>query len=194
MPATAGTTSAVVVPVKSFTEAKSRLGVALNPTQRARLARDMTASVLSAGRPLPCFVVCGSADVAAWAVGNGAGVIWHRPDGLNEAARFALARLADDGFDRVVIAHGDLPLATDLAHLATDDGVTIVTDRHGGGTNVLSLPATTDFTFRYGPGSAAAHQAEAVRLGLRTRIVSDDRLGWDVDVINDLVALPPTGL
>ena len=36
---------------------------------------------------------------------------------------------------------------------------------------------------------AAAHQTEAQRLGLELRVVPDERLGWDVDVPEDLAVL-----
>ena len=66
------------------------------------------------------------------------------------------------------------------------DGVTIVPDRRGDGTNVLALPTAAPFVFAYGTGSARRHQAEAERLGLPVRVVPDDALGWDIDTPDDL--------
>jgi 2-phospho-L-lactate guanylyltransferase (CobY/MobA/RfbA family) len=86
-----------------------------------------------------------------------------------------------------VVAHADLPLATDLAWLADVDGVTLVPDRHGDGTNVASVPTGRGFTFAYGPASCSLHEAEAHRLGLAVQVVPDERLGWDVDRPEDLV-------
>ncbi len=58
-PAVSATTSAaVVVPVKAFGEAKVRLAGALDPGERARLARHMAEIVLLAAAPLPVVVVC----------------------------------------------------------------------------------------------------------------------------------------
>jgi len=56
---------AVLVPVKSFDEAKRRLAPALEPAERARLARAMASSVVASAAPLPTAVVCDDADVAA---------------------------------------------------------------------------------------------------------------------------------
>lgn len=181
--------TAVVVPVKSFDLAKERLSDALDGRQRAELARTMAAGVVAAGRPLPTFVVCGSNEVAAWAVSQGAGVIWLAKPGLNRAVSFACKALAADGYQRVIIAHGDLPLATSLAWVADFDGVTIVPDRRGEGTNVMALPLDSPFSFHYGVGSAAPHKAEAERRGLAVRIVSDPSLGLDVDTPTDLAEL-----
>ena len=60
-----------------------------------------------------------------------------------------------------------------LAHVGGDDGrvdvVVLVPDRHVDGTNVLVVPTAPGFRFAYGPGSFAAHQAEADRLGSQCR-------------------------
>lgn len=179
----------MIIPVKSFDLAKERLAEALDPADRAALARSMAAGVVAAAKPLPTYVVCGSAEVAAWAVENGASVIWHEPPGLNVAVSFATETLAADGYKRAIIAHGDLPLATSLAWVADFDGVTIVPDRPGQGTNVMAVPLGTDFEFHYGIGSAVAHKAEAETRGLALRIMPDEALGLDVDTPSDLVDL-----
>jgi 2-phospho-L-lactate guanylyltransferase len=86
----------------------------------------------------------------------------------------------------VIVAHADLPLATDLAWLAYFSGVTLVPDRREDGTNVACVPARAGFQFSYGPGSFARHQAEARARGLALRIVREPLLAWDVDVPADL--------
>ncbi len=182
-------TTAVLVPVKSFDLAKERLADALEPSQRSTLARSMAAGVIAAAAPLPAFVVCGSAEVAGWAVGVGASVIWHEPPGLNRSITFATERLAEDRYRRVIIAHGDLPLARSLAWVGDFDGVTIVPDRRGEGTNVMSLPLGVGFSFHYGEGSAPLHRAEAERRNLPVRMAPDDALGLDVDTPTDLAEL-----
>ncbi len=97
-----------------------------------------------------------------------------------------MAAVAHRGIARAVVAHADLPLATDLAWVADADGVTLVPDRHGDGTNVACVPAAARFRFAYGAGSCARHEAEAQRLGLTVRVVPDPLLGWDVDRPEDL--------
>ena len=86
----------------------------------------------------------------------------------------------------MIVAHGDLPRATDLARCADFDGVTLVPDRHGDGTPVAVVPVDVGFRFAYGPGSHARHVAEAQRLGLAWRSLPDPDLGWDVDEPADL--------
>ena len=48
------------------------------------------------------------------------------------------------------------------------------------------------FVFAYGPGSFAAHSSHCAALGLTVRRLSDARLEWDIDRVDDL--LPPPGV
>jgi 2-phospho-L-lactate guanylyltransferase len=180
------TSAAVVVPVKAFAAAKLRLAGVLEPAERAALARRMAGVVVAAAAPLPAVVVCDDEAVAAWAEEAGADVVWCPGRGLNGAVADGVAALARDGVERAVVAHADLPLATSLGWLAEFPGVTLVPDRRRDGTNVAVVPTDSGFTFAYGGGSFARHRAEAARLGLPARLVSDPFLAWDVDLPADL--------
>jgi 2-phospho-L-lactate guanylyltransferase len=181
---------AVLVPVKKFTEAKLRLAPALLPLARAELARSMATHVVHAAAPLATAVVCDDVEVAAWARGEGALVIWEPERGLNRAVEAGVERLGAAGVERVIVAHGDLPLAPGLAWVARFPGVTIVPDTVSNGTNVICVPAGAGFTFSYGPGSFARHTAETFRRGLPLRVVREAGLAHDVDTPADLVGSP----
>jgi 2-phospho-L-lactate/phosphoenolpyruvate guanylyltransferase len=180
---------AVLVPVKAFRDAKVRLAPAMSAPERAALAQRMAARVVASAAGLPVAVVCDDQEVAGWARGLGALVIWEPGRGLNGAVQEGVARLATAGAALVVVAAGDLPLATDLRWVTHFPGATIIPDRRGDGTNVIGVPTTAGFTFSYGPGSFARHCEEARRLGLPMRIVHSTPLGWDVDVPDDLAAV-----
>ena len=143
----------VLIPVKAFHQAKRRLGPTVTATERERLARRMASHVVAASAPLTVAVVCDDADVARWAVGLGAIVLWEPGQGLNGAVRAGQRRLARAGARWVTVAHGDLPYARGLGVLESFPGVTLAPDRRDDGTNVLRLPAGCDFRFSYGPGS-----------------------------------------
>lgn len=179
---------AVLVPVKAFGEAKLRLAPALPPFARAELARQMATHVVEAARPLPTAVVCDDVDVAAWARSHRVLVIWEPERGLNRAVEAGVARLGSAGARRVIVAHGDLPLASGLSWVARFPGVTVVPDRVDNGTNVICVPTATPFQFSYGPGSFARHTAEALRRGLPLRVVREPNLARDVDSPEDLPA------
>lgn len=180
---------AVLVPVKAFAHAKVRLAPALGPADRETLAREMATRVVASAGGLPVAVVCDDRDVAAWARSLGALVIWEPGRGLNGAVEEGVARLADAGADTVIVAAGDLPLATDLRLMTGFPGVTIVPDRRHDGTNVITVPARAGFYFSYGPGSFSRHVDEARRIGLPVRVLRSPTLEWDVDLPADLAEL-----
>jgi 2-phospho-L-lactate guanylyltransferase len=187
----------LVVPVKSFRTAKSRLDGALPEPDRRRLARRLADGVLEAGRGWHRVVVTRDDEVARWAADAGAEVLRTDRQGLVDEVQRAHEVCLERGTPRVTVVPGDLARPARLAEVLDDALVdapgtaVIVPDRRGDGTNVLSLPSAPGFRFRYGPGSAEAHPAEAVRRGLRGVVVADADLGWDVDVPDDLVGLGP---
>ncbi|MCB0977029.1 MAG: 2-phospho-L-lactate guanylyltransferase [Acidimicrobiales bacterium] len=178
--------AAVVVPVKAFRSAKRRLATVLSPDEREDLARFMAARVVAAAGDAPVTVVCDDEDVRSWATEAGARTLWTPGLGLDGAVTAGVADAADRGADRVVVAHADLPFARDLSTLFCGDGVSIVPDRHGDGTNVIAVPSRAGFRFSYGPGSFGRHVATANDQGLAVEILSDPDLGWDVDIPSDL--------
>lgn len=177
----------MVIPVKGFHAAKVRLAPALTPAARAVLARSMATGVVRAAGDLPVLVVCEDPMVRDWAAEVGAKVCWTPGLGLDGAVEAGVAEAARQGADRVVVAHGDLPMATGLDHVVGTTGVIVVPDRRAQGTNVIAVPAASGFRFAYGPGSFDRHCAEALRLGLTVEIRTDVALGWDVDVPDDLL-------
>lgn len=187
-------TVGVLIPVKAFDAAKGRLAEALGPDARAELARRMATIVVAAAHPLPVAVACDDDGVAEWARSVGAEVVRVDRPGLNRAVETGVSALGEAGFDRVVVAHADLPRARRLDHCAATGGITLVPDRHLDGTPVLVVPPDAGFRFAYGPGSYAAHVAEAERLGhtgVAWRSLHDPDLAWDVD---DPVDLQGAGL
>jgi 2-phospho-L-lactate guanylyltransferase len=176
----------VLVPVKAFDQAKGRLAAVLDPAGRASLAERLAAGVVAAAAPLPVVVACADEAVAHWAAGRGARVVRTPGRSLNGDVTAAVATLSAEGVARIIVAHADLPLAKRLAWVGNGPGVTIVTDRHGDGTNVLSVPTGGGFVFGYGPGSCAHHLAEARRLGWPVRVFRHPQLSWDIDTPADL--------
>lgn len=172
--------------MKSFGEAKMRLAAVLAPSARAALARDLGEIVLAAARDMPRYVACDDGNVADWAISRGAMVLWTPGLGLSGAVSTGVDHLSRLGFDTVVVAHADLPLATDLSDFGAADAVTLAPDWRDDGTNVACVPSNAGFRFAYGPGSFKRHQAEAARLDLALHIVRDVALASDVDLPSDL--------
>jgi 2-phospho-L-lactate guanylyltransferase len=149
----------------------------------------MAEHVIHVSQPLPVVVVCDDLDVAAWAENLGARALLEPGLGLNGAVGTAVKELGAEGYQRLIVAHADLPLASRLDWLADVEGIALVPDRHLDGTNVISLPALCDFEFSYGPGSFSRHQEQAQRTGVPWRVVHDPGLAWDVDFPADMAAV-----
>lgn len=181
------------MPIKAFSRAKHRLAGELGPDARRELARALAARVLSARGAMDAFVACDDEEVAAFAVAQGAAVLWTAGLGLSGAVSAAVAHLGAAGVDLVVVAHSDLPFAPVLDGFGRDGTVSLAPDRAERGTNVASVPALAGFRFAYGSGSFARHRAEAGRLGITCTIVRDWRLASDVDHPSDLELLVDAG-
>jgi 2-phospho-L-lactate/phosphoenolpyruvate guanylyltransferase len=177
--------TAVVIPVKSFKAAKRRLAGSLPDDDRIRLARWMAEGVLAAAAPHPVFVACDDEGVAAWAEQHRAGVLWGPGLGLNGAIDHAVETLAGKGFDHVIVAHGDLPLADPLPAVVAEGRVVLVPDRRRDGTNVLARPCSVAIASQYGRGSFANHLAIAMASGAPVSVRLDPNLSIDVDTIDD---------
>ena len=133
---------------------------------------------------LPVFVACDDDDVARWADGAWRGVLGARA-GLNGAVDAGRATVAGKGFDHVVIAHSDLPLARTLRpghcrhHLARPRSPPRRDERDE------PAVAAVD-TASYGGGSFTRHLDQAMATGQRVEVRVDPRLAIDVDNPDDL--------
>ena len=92
--------TAVVVPVRSFEGALSRLEHVLGRAGCRDLMRRMASRVVAAAGGLPVHVATDDAEVAAWAAGLGAEVVAAGRPGLNIAVSAAVDRLAAAGVER----------------------------------------------------------------------------------------------
>jgi 2-phospho-L-lactate guanylyltransferase len=173
-----------VVPLKRFDVAKERLrrGGVENVT---RLASELATAVIRSCAPRQVIVLSESSDVTRFALDLGVNVLESDATTLNEAVQSAYERLRER-FDRIIVVHGDLREPYGLGEFEPDAGVTIVTDYRSRGTNVLVVPTSLDFHFRYGEDSAEKHRAEAERLGVICRMVSDSPWRFDVDEPGDV--------
>lgn len=187
--------TAVIIPIKSFDDAKERLASALSALDRHKLAMYTASRVIAAASPFAIFIVCDDDEVVQFARRHGAVAILQQSSGLNSAAQEGLNAARDDGFSWAIIAHSDLPLATHFDHLLDESmpstSVGLVADQTRDGTNVLVISTDREFEFHYGPGSFQAHCKEATRRGYELRVIDDPALAVDIDTPEDLVHLPP---
>jgi 2-phospho-L-lactate/phosphoenolpyruvate guanylyltransferase len=195
-----------ILPVKSFGRAKQRLGDAVGAEQRRALARAMATDVLEAlGRVegLDALIVVSAESLVEDlepAVSSGRRFARgiervHDPEeaGQSAAARRGIRAAIERGAERVLLVPGDCPALEpdEVSELlaAPRQGVVIVPDRHGAGTNALLIAPPDALEPAFGPGSFARHAALAHAAGARVRIGRLPSLELDVDTPGDLAAL-----
>ncbi len=186
-----------VVPMKQIALAKSRLSTVLPPEARQSLVRTMLTDVLAACSECPdiqrTVLLTADRSLTTLAREHDADLFMeHHPLSLNAAMKAAAASLESQ---TLVYLAGDLPLlkAQDISDL-TDrhrmgSRVVIAPSADGSGTNALLLSPANIFETAFGPGSAERHETSAHRLGLEAAIVSNRRIGLDIDTPKDLGAL-----
>jgi 2-phospho-L-lactate guanylyltransferase len=196
---------ALVVPLRSFSSAKTRLKDSLSGPDRMRLAQVCAKGVLD--RQVACdrIVVCDSDEVEIWSNELGVETVRVTRAGLNASLEEGLVTILNRHPDAdLVIAHGDIIDPSGLDEVITGHryrssadiaspheslpNVVIVPDRRRDGTNVLRLDrkALENWTFEYGSGSFDKHLSQARSHGLRVDIHLDEGLALDVDFPEDL--------
>lgn len=190
--------TAAILPVKRFPIAKQRLGESVAESLRAKLARAMVGDVLSALRDCAAVdativVTCEPAVTRAAAYIGATVVEDVVEDGQSAAASLGLARAIEDGFERALCVPGDCPTLdpTELTALLEQEveGVVIVPDRHGSGTNGLLLTPPDAISPSFGPDSRERHERLADEAGVSRRIERPASLLLDIDTGEDLAAL-----
>jgi 2-phospho-L-lactate guanylyltransferase len=198
-----------IVPIRSLTGSKSRLGEPLDPEERADLIlgflRRTVAAALAARSLASVVVVSEDADLLDLARDMGAGVLLQQTDGLNEALAEARVACCADATALLVLP-ADLPGVTadaidrivDSAARRADGNpgravVGLVSDRHGTGTNALIVSPPCVIEFAFGEGSRAAHSAAAASAGA-AYLELDGPLTFDVDTAEDLLQADMAGL
>lgn len=182
----------MVIPAKTPAAAKGRLASVLSADDRNRLSARMLCTAIHAaceavGEDRVAIVGSAPADI------NRAILVIAEPvGGLNAALEHARLVLARKGAMRIISLAADLPQVVSADVLALADlpasCAGIAPDRHGTGTNALSLPLpeALDFPYHYGPGSCERHLAEAAHIGLTMRRIERGALARDVDEPADL--------
>lgn len=201
----------IVIPCKRFAAGKARLSPVLTRTERESLCRDLfrrtVRAALKAAGAGNVAVVSADAEVLALASLLGARPLAENGQGLNAAIHGANALLmalrgplpgepdaAQLPRPGVVVLPIDLPLISSglLRGAAARAGpVGIAPDALETGTNLLLLSADLrrDFPFAFGPDSFELHCHAARARGVEPTIIRHERLAFDLDRPEDLMAL-----
>jgi len=198
-----------VVPVRSLSSGKSRLGEPLDAEERADLVlallRRTVEQALAASRLAGVVVVSEDADLLRQARAMGAASLLQERPGLNEGLAEARAA-ADPEATAIMVLPADLPSVVasaidelaevaELAQRAAPDRpvVALVPDRHGTGTNALLVAPPDAIPFRFGAGSRVAH-CWAARAAGASYVELAGPLTFDLDTPEDLLEADRRGL
>jgi len=189
----------ILLPVKAPSNAKQRLAAVLSSEERLALTWAMLKDV---GRALAgaklvdrIVVVTSDPEVIEHALKQN----W---DVLQEANQFsesvsvdwASLCLMDQGAAVVLRLPGDIPLlrAEDVDSLLRVElpprAGLLVPSRDGSGTNALLRQPPNAFPSRFGPNSLYLHQQEADHAGVAVKVITNPRIGLDIDDMADLAA------
>jgi len=189
--------TAAILPIKSFGDAKQRLGTLLGAGSRQALAQAMFHDVLASLRRvegIEQIVVVASEPTAEFATDEQIVLLEDElHEGQSEAVLIGIRWAIAEGIERVLLVPGDTPLLAppELDALLADapEEVVIVPDRHGSGTNGLLLRPPTAIEPAFGPDSLKRHVAAAEAADVRYRVEQVPSLMFDVDTSDDLAVV-----
>ena|SRR5207248_8285469 len=183
-----------LIPVKSLSEAKSRLADHLTLRQRRNLVLDMLHHVLRVLRESNLLehvaVVSPDQQVLEQAKAWGAQGLVEQQHGHNPALH-AARRALGPGASALLTISADLPLLqpSDIRSMieqSMDYQVVLAPSRDGTGTNALLVRPPLALPYLFGPNSLHSYHQAAEQWQLSSTIVSSIGLALDIDTIDDL--------
>lgn len=188
--------AALLVPVKSMSNAKQRLADALDQPHRTQLADAMLRDALTAASGVThrvnVFLVTGDAAAQSLAREFGFDVIEDlRNESETAAIEMATAWCEDRGYDTTVVIPGDIPLVTSaelnaVLNAAPAEGALFVPAYDRRGSNCVVRRPANLIPLRFGNDSFLPH-CEAVRqTGKPLVILELPGIGLDIDQPHEL--------
>ncbi|MGM0981927.1 MAG: 2-phospho-L-lactate guanylyltransferase [Pseudomonadota bacterium] len=189
----------IVIPVKSFSLAKSRLDQRLSPDHRSALARRLCERTLrffaSRFPDHDRLVVTASPVITRLARHHGAMVLEESAaEGLSLAAQRAAEWASQRGYPAQLLIPADIVQLDEaeiheLLEAQSEEAGVVICPATDGGTNALLTSPPDAMPFRFGPRSAEAHRETALRRGLSCQMLELPQLRFDLDTPADLNTL-----
>lgn len=186
---------AAIIPVKTFSNAKSRLGLSQEKT--AQLCKVMLEQVLESISQSKIITksILVSKDESALQIGKKFDAVQIFEDnemGVNHAVSLADRYLVENRFDTSVVFPQDIPLMqpqdiTSLIKFQTmKTSLLVVPSRKFDGTNALVRTPVDVIETHYDEDSYKIHLTTGKSRGVSTSFVLISRIMWDVDNKSDL--------
>lgn len=187
--------TAAIIPVKTFTKAKTRLEVLSK--QKEKICEIMLEEILHtlSISPLIDKIVIVTKDKRAIEISKKFNVI-HIPDeeesGVNNAVALADKYLLENGYETSIVLPQDIPYIKTqdiefLLKFKTDSNcVIVVPSRRFDGTNALVRMPINIMKTHYDEDSYKIHMSSAKEITRNVSLVFAKRVMWDVDNFEDL--------
>ena len=184
-----------IIPVKSFSKAKTRLTISSEKTvDICKLMLGEVLQTISTSKKIDNTIIV-SHDQSAFDIGKKFGVIEvfdELESGVNNAITLADEYISDSEFDTSIILPQDIPffISSDLDNLFSffqrKNSVIIVPSRQFNGTNSLIRNPSRIMPTRYDEGTYKSHLDEAKRNNINFSLVLIRRLMLDIDSQSDI--------
>lgn len=189
----------VVIPIKPLATAKSRLSSILSIEDRQKLVLSLfqnTITKLNQWDQIGGILVV-SADTTYKNHIVDPGITFlkeNQASGLNASIRLAANYLIARSIESMLVIHADMPFLNqkDLDLFLckkTVPGLTIASDHHGTGTNVMLVSPPDLIPFSYGENSYQHHIQSAQKIGVPVNSFFSEALAFDIDLPVDLMRL-----
>lgn len=186
--------TAAIIPVKTFSNAKTRLNLPRHTIRElCRMMLDEILCTISASTWIDrTVVVTREPEAACIAERFDSVVVKDNEDGVNAAVALADAYLLGHGFDASIVFPQDIPYIKTqdidfmLNYMAPPNFAVIVPSRRFDGTNALMRMPVDLMGTHYDHDSYRAHMNAAKSHTLNTAMIFIKRIMWDVDTVEDL--------
>lgn len=191
----------LIIPVKKLENSKMTFSGVFTEEQR----RDLTLAMIEDILRVACLVekikpavVSPDDSVLDFVEDKGARTISEPDIGLNNALEMTIKDSVEEGFRKVLIVPGDVPLIKpvdlrNILDLLPEDRGVVITPSEEKGTNALLLRPPDVMDLHFGGESFPEHFEEAMSRGIRPRIYRSERLARDIDRPEDLLKVETLG-
>ena len=187
--------TAAIIPVKTFSQAKTRLG--LSSGQKEKICEIMLEEVLRtlSISPLIDEIIIVTKDKKAIDISekfNAVPIIDDKESGVNDAVALADQYLLKNGFESSIVFPQDIPFMKTqdiefmLKFKVNSDFAIIVPSRRFDGTNALVRNPVDLMKTHYDEDSYKIHMSTAKDVTREVSLVFVKRIMWDVDNMEDL--------
>jgi 2-phospho-L-lactate/phosphoenolpyruvate guanylyltransferase len=186
-----------VIPVKGLTESKKRLSSYLGERKKLlveALLQDVLSSVLRSDLYDKVLVVSPDENVADLSKAKRVIFLQQTGFGLNRAIEQANRLAIRDSVSSLTTILGDIPLAEpqdfrEIFKIGNGLGKAVMVPSLKGGTNVMMTRPPGVVKPNYGRWSYSKHLRQAQLNRVATYSISNPRVSFDVDTVNDLIEL-----